>query len=101
MHTLHMVDFLFILGTIIHLANFPLTRKSRRQSTRTPKGFGLQPGAVSRYYITADYPSTCLKQLRSMSELDITNRSHVDLTGSFIRRDDKAVKSLVELIETN
>jgi len=36
-----------------------------------------------------------------MTELDTTNRSHIDLTGSFIRRDEKAVKSLVELIETN
>jgi hypothetical protein len=36
-----------------------------------------------------------------MIELGTTNASHVDLTSSFIGRDENAVKSLVERIETN
>jgi hypothetical protein len=65
------------------------------------KGFSLNPGAVSRYYITAEYRSSCLKQLRKMTEVSETRPSHHDLTVSRIRKDEQAVKSLVELMETN
>lgn len=65
------------------------------------RGFSLNPGAVSRYYITSEYRSACLKQLRRMTNIRSIGLHHHDLTTSRIKTDEKAIKSLVDLMETN
>ena len=45
------------------------TEETVNKDTQTPggtKGFSLKPGAVSRYYLTSEYRSSFLKQLRDM-----------------------------------
>ena len=44
------------------------------KDTQTPggtEGFSLKPGAVSRYYITAEYRSTCLRQLKMQENVTL------------------------------
>ena len=64
------------------------------------KGFILNPGAISCYYITAEYRSACLQQLRYMTDIS-NSTSHPDLAPTRIRKDEEAVESLVELMEEN
>ena len=71
------------------------------QTAGGTKGFSLKAGAISKYYINAEYRSLCLKQLRSMTQVGNIGKSHVDLTPSRIRKDEKAVQSLAELMENN
>jgi len=71
------------------------------QTAGGTKGFSLRAGAVSKYYINAEYRSLCLKQLRNMTQVGNSELSHVDLTPSRIQKDEKAVQSLVELMENN
>ena len=73
------------------------------KDTQTPggtKGFSLKPAALSRYYLTAEYRSTCLKQLRELTDIKPPGVSHHDLESSRIRKDELAVQSLVDLMET-
>ena len=73
------------------------------QTAGGTKGFSLKPGAVSRYYITSEYKSSFLKQLRCMTQVSSVSGhlSHPDLTTSRIHTDEKAVQSLVDLMENN
>ena len=73
------------------------------KDTQTPggtKGFSLKPDALSRYYLTAEYRSTCLKQIRELTDIKPPGVSHHDLESSRIRKDELAVQSLVDLMET-
>ena len=69
------------------------------KNTQTP-GCSLKPAALSRYYLTAEYRSTCLKQLRELTDIKPPGVSHHDLESSRIRKDELAVQSLVDLMET-
>ncbi|KAG0719225.1 hypothetical protein GWK47_050917 [Chionoecetes opilio] len=91
----------------IPLDGFLWTRPSKRRSTKTPRHQGpqrLQPerGAVARYYLTSEYRSRYLRQLRAMvvgqKYMDF---SHPDLQMPRIRRDEADVQSLVQLMETS
>ncbi|KAK3750817.1 hypothetical protein QZH41_000085, partial [Actinostola sp. cb2023] len=71
------------------------------KDTQTPggtKGFSLKPGAVSRYYMVAEYRSIFLSNLREMLHLK-SFYGHTDLQGTRITRDEEDVKSLVDLLE--
>ena len=73
------------------------------KDTQTPggtKGFSLKPAALSRYYLTAEHRSTCLKQLRDLTDIKPPGVSHHDLQSSRNRKDELAVQSLVDLMET-
>ena len=73
------------------------------KDTQTPggtKGFSLKPAALIRYYLTAEYRSTCLKQLRELTDIKPPCVSHHDLESSRIRKDELAVQSLVNLMDT-
>ena len=73
------------------------------KDTQTPggtKGFSLKPAALSRCYLTAEHRSTCLKQLRDLTDIKPPGVSHHDLESSLIRKDELAVQSLVDLMET-
>ena len=61
------------------------------KDTQTPggtKGFSTNKGAVLRYYLTADYRSSCLRQLHEMIDAAQGPQSHPDMTPSRIRRDE-------------
>ena len=70
------------------------------QTSGGTKGFSLKPAALSRYYLTAEYRSTCLKQLRELPNIKPPGVSHHDLESSRIRKDELALQSLVDLMET-
>ena len=78
------------------------TEETGNKDTQTAggtKGFSLKPAALSRYYLTAEYRSTCLKQLRELTDIRPPGISHHDLESSRIRKDEVAVQSLVDLME--
>lgn len=73
------------------------------RDTQTPggtKGFSLKPAALSRYYLTAEHRSICLKKLRDLTDIKPPGVSHHDLESSCIRKDELAVQSLVDFMET-
>ena len=65
------------------------------------KGFSLNPGAVTRYYMTAEYRSSCLQQLRKMTDVSDRAAAHHDLTPSRIKKDEAAVQALEDLLKNN
>ena len=74
------------------------------KDTQTPggtKGFSLKGGAVARYYLTSEYRSRYLRQLRAMVGQQYTDFSHPDLQMPRIRRDEADVQSFVQLMETS
>ena len=73
------------------------------KDTKTPeasKGFSIKPAALSRYYLTVEYRSTYLKQPRELTDIKPPGVSHHDLKSSRITKDELAVQSLVDLMET-
>lgn len=71
------------------------------QTAGGTKGFSLKPGAVTKYYLMAEYRSLFLRQLRDLIGQGSSKLSHQDLQASRIIRDEKDVKSLVDLMENN
>ena len=72
--------------------------------TQTPggtKGFSLKHGADTRYYLTSEYRSKFLRQLRCMIGRHGYQVNHSDLNLPRIRRDEADVQSLVQLMETS
>ena len=66
-----------------HIAVDQTIEETVNKDTQTAggtKGFSLRAGAVSKYYINAEYRSLCLKQLRNMTQVGNSELSHVDLT---------------------
>ena len=66
------------------------------KDTQTPggtKGFSLKPAF-------SEHRSTCLKQLRTLTDIKPPSVSHRDLEPSRIRKDELAVQSLVDMMET-
>ena len=54
---------------------------------------------MARYYLTSEYRSRYLRQLRGMIDHSDSGFSHPDLQFSRIRRDEADVQSLVQLME--
>jgi len=74
------------------------------KDTQTPggtKGFSLNQGALSRYYLTAEHRANALRQLRGLILLQSPGLGHADLQSSRITRDEADVESIVELLESN
>ena len=65
------------------------------------KGFSLKPGAVTKYYMVAEYRSMFLRQLKDMFHLNDTEFSHSDLHSTRISRDEADVKALQDILESN
>ncbi|KAK3741541.1 hypothetical protein QZH41_002925 [Actinostola sp. cb2023] len=95
------------LGDCNPFAKIPVdqaTEETVNKDTQTAggtKGFSLKPGTVSKYYLTAEYRSTFLKQLRQMIELQTPGLHHADLGISRIKKDEADVQILVDLFEKN
>ena len=75
------------------------TANKDTQTSGGTKGFSLKPGAVSKYYLTAEYRSTCLRKLREMIQIKSVDVSHSDLEPSRIKKDEIGVQSLTEMLE--
>ena len=65
------------------------------------KGFSLKPGAVSRFYLNAEYRSFYLKQLKDKVNINDQNSKHTDLGQSRISRDESDVQSMMDMMENN
>ena len=64
------------------------------------KGFSPKPGAVSQYYLIAEYRSIFMQQFKEMLHLGTpTTFQHTDLQVSRIARDEEDVKSLMSMLE--
>ena len=68
---------------------------------RGTKRFSLKPGAVSRYYFTAEYMAVHMRMLRDMIGQYSFKLPHPDLQGPLIRKDEADIKSLIDLMENN
>lgn len=74
------------------------------KDTQTPggtKGFSLKPGVVAKHYLTAEYRTEYLRNLRAMTGKDSSKLSHPDTHGPRMKKDEREVQSLVDLLETN
>ena len=72
------------------------------KDTQTPGGtarFSLKAGAIKRYYITSEYRSAFLGQLRDMVQGNRSNVCHTELQRPRIHKDEYAVPSVVGLIK--
>lgn len=75
--------------------------ETANKDTQTPggtKGFSLQPNAVFKYYLSAEYRSIFLRNLRDMVDSHSTSIKHKDLTPARIKKDETDVNSLYNLI---
>ncbi|XP_014665188.1 PREDICTED: uncharacterized protein LOC106807386 [Priapulus caudatus] len=73
------------------------------KDTQTPggtKGFSLKPNAVHRHYLTAEYRSSFLRLLRATLGSE-RSFHHPDLSTPRIKRDERDVCALVEMLEGN
>ena len=62
--------------------------------------FSLKPGAVSRYYLIAEYRSAFLTQLRDMVGLNEKDDEHSDLQKSRMATDEAAVTAVIETLSS-
>ena len=71
------------------------------QTAGGTKGFSLNPGAISRYYHTAEYRTMYLRQMREMTGVGGSQLDQADLHQPRIQKDEKDVRSLLDLIENS
>ena len=74
------------------------------RDTQTPGGtkrFSLKPGAVSKYYLIAEYRSIFMRQFKEILHLTCTPTTfqHNDLQASRIVRDEEDAKSFLSMLE--
>ena len=78
------------------------TEVTVNKDTQNPGGttrFSLKPATVQRYYLTAEYRSAFLGQLRNMVQGSNLETQHTELQSSRIKKDEQAVSSIVDLIQ--
>lgn len=71
------------------------------QTAGGTKGFSLNPSAVSRFYLTAEYKSTYLSILKHSLGLQQSSGSHKDLGQSRIAKDEEHITSIVDLLDSS
>ena len=70
------------------------------QTSGGTKGFSLKPGAVSKYYLIAEYRSIFMRRFKEMLHLGTpATVQHTDLQASRIRRDEDDVKLMMLMIQ--
>ena len=72
------------------------------KDTQNPGGttrFSLKPATVQRYYLTAEYRSAFLGQLRDMIQASNSKTQHTELQSSRMKKDEQAVSAIVDLIQ--
>ena len=76
------------------------TANKDTQTSGGTKGFSLKTTAVSRYYITADFRRSCVRQLRQSIHPTMGQGGHPDPKSGRIRRDEKDVHTIWDLFQT-
>ena len=74
------------------------------RDTETPggtKGFSLNANAISRYYLTSEYRSLFLQNLREMVNIASIKVHHSDLQNSRIKTDEAAVTAMCDIIKSS
>ena len=71
------------------------------QTARSTKEFSLKAGAVSKYYLVAEYRSIFLRLMKDMLDLNKSIFHHTDLQSTRIVRDETDVKSLVAMLQSH
>ena len=61
--------------------------------------FSLKPGAVSKYYLTAEHRSAFLTKLRNMVQHNRRGTDHPDLQKSRLQKDEELVASVEEILD--
>ena len=69
------------------------------QTSGGTKGFSLKTAAVYKYYLTSEYRSAYLRQLREMVGQGDSQFNHPDLQLPRIRRDEAGVQSIVDILD--
>ena len=65
------------------------------QTPGVTKEFSLKPGAVERYYLTAEFRTLFLRNLREMLGYAKGQHGHVDLHLSLFAKNEKDVSSII------
>ena len=79
------------LGSVNPFGRIPVDQtieETINKDTQTPggtKGFSLKPGTLHKYYLTAEYRSKYLRQLRNMISIDGSKFAHPDLQKTRIK----------------
>ena len=78
-------------------------KETVNKDTQTPggtKGFSLNPSAVQKYYLTAEYRTLFMRNMREMVSLNRkdTTYDHPDLHKSRISKDEAVVQAMCELL---
>lgn len=71
------------------------------QTTGVTKGFSLKSGAVGRYYLTAVHRAEALRRLRDLIVAQKPRFGHPDIQESRIKRVERDVLPIVEMLEEN
>lgn len=67
------------------------------QTAAGTKGFSLNAGAISRYYMSAEFRSSYLR-IESLGLNENSKVSHKDLSQTRLSRDENGVKTIVDLL---
>ena len=94
------------IGTMNTFGRIPVDQtceETVNRDTQTPggtKGFSLKPGAVSKYYLVAEYRSIFMRQFKEMLHVGTAATvQHTDLQASRIRRDEDDVKLVMSMLK--
>ena len=68
------------------------------QTARGTRGFSLNPGALQRYYMAAEFRAMFLREMREMVGYAQGNNGHADLQKSRIKKDEKDVQDMTDLL---
>ncbi|XP_068719543.1 uncharacterized protein [Montipora capricornis] len=68
------------------------------QTAGGTRGFSLKPGALQRYYMTAEFRAMFLREMREMVGYAQDNNGHADLQKSRIKKDEKDVQEMTDLL---
>ena len=98
--------FTVLIGAMNTFGRIPVDQTCEETVNRdmqTPggtKGFSLKPGAVSKYYLIAEYRSIFMRRFKEMLHLGTpATVQHTDLQASRIRRDEDDVKLMMLMLQ--
>ena len=77
------------------------SNKERCKPWKFTKRFSLKAGAVSKYYLVAEYRSIFLRLTKDMLDVNKSYFHHIDLQSTRIVRDETDVKSLVAKLQSH
>lgn len=76
--------------------------ETANRDTKTAGGirkYSLKPGAVTRFYLTAEHRAAFLHHLREVLSISKSDNGHVELQPTRIKKDEQAVNAVVETLK--